>query len=123
MRSAVIGFRFFFASFIVPNNATRPAALVHAPLRGGAVLAFARLVHVVGALARPLAAGAGAVPGGVQLVGNLRPREAGAAVLDDGRKRFLLALVPLAAPVDELETVRRNPAGGPALRLEYLKRC
>ena len=32
-----------------------------------------RLVDLVGALARPLAAGAGAVPGGVQLVGNLRP--------------------------------------------------
>ena len=44
-----------------------------AVLRGGAVLAFARLVHLVGALACPLAAGAGAVPGGVQLVGNLRP--------------------------------------------------
>ena len=42
-------------------------------LRGGAVLAFARLLYLVGALARPLAAGAGAVPGGVQLVGNLRP--------------------------------------------------
>ena len=34
-----------------------------AVLRGGAVLAFARLVDLVGALARPLAAGAGAVPG------------------------------------------------------------
>ena len=55
MRSAVIGFRFFFASFIVPNNATRPAALVHAPLRGGALLTFTRLVDLVGALARPLA--------------------------------------------------------------------
>ena len=42
-------------------------------LRCGAVLAFARLVDLVGALARPLAAGTGAVPGGVQLVGNLRP--------------------------------------------------
>ena len=35
-------------------------------LRCGAVLAFARLVDLVGALARPPAAGAGAVPGGVQ---------------------------------------------------------
>ena len=42
-------------------------------LRGGAVLAFVRLVDLVGALACPLAAGAGAVPGGVQLVGHLRP--------------------------------------------------
>ena len=42
-----------------------------AVLRGGAVLPVARLVDLVGALARPLAAGA--VPGGVQLVGNLRP--------------------------------------------------
>ena len=42
-------------------------------LRCGAVLAFARLVHLVGALPRPLAAGAGAVPGGVQRVGHLRP--------------------------------------------------
>ena len=83
----------------------------------GAVLAFARLVDLVGALARPLTAGAGAVPGGVQLVGYLRPREAAEAVLDDGRVRFLLALVPLAAPVDELEAERRYPAGGPALRL------
>ena len=33
--------------------------------------AFARLVDLVGALARPAAAGA--VPGGVELVGNLRP--------------------------------------------------
>ena len=44
-----------------------------AVLRSGAVLAFARLVDLVGALARPLATGAGAVPGGVQLVDNLRP--------------------------------------------------
>ena len=42
-------------------------------LSGGAVLTFARLVDLVGALARPAAAGAGAVPGGVQLVGHLRP--------------------------------------------------
>ena len=70
-----------------------------------------------------LTVGAGAVPGGVQLVGYLRPREAAEAVLDDGRVRFLLALVPLAAPVDELEAERRYPAGGPALRLEYLERC
>ena len=34
------------------------------------------------ALARPLAAGAGAVPGGAELVGHLRPGEAGGAVLD-----------------------------------------
>ena len=51
-------------------------------------------MDLVGALARPLAVGAGAVPGGVQLVGNLRPREAGAAVLDDRCVRFLLALAP-----------------------------
>ena len=44
------------------------------------------------------------------------------AVLDDRCKRFLLALVPLAAAVDELETVRRHPAGRPALRLEHLER-
>ena len=44
-----------------------------AVLRCGAVLAFARLVDLVGALACPLAAGTSAVPGGVQLVGNLRP--------------------------------------------------
>ena len=31
------------------------------------------LVDLVGALARPLAAGAGAVPGGAELVGHLRP--------------------------------------------------
>ena len=43
------------------------------PLRCRLVVAFARLVHLVGALARPLAAGAGAVPGGAELVGNLRP--------------------------------------------------
>ena len=41
----------------------------------GPVLAFARLVDLVGALARPLAAGAGAVPGGVQPVGYLRAHE------------------------------------------------
>ena len=40
-------------------------------LRCGAV--FARPVHLVGALARPLAAGASAVPGGAELVGHLRP--------------------------------------------------
>ena len=56
--------------------AITPGAALPCPWRrlsGGAVLAFARLVDLVGALARPLAAGAGAVPGGVQLVGNLRP--------------------------------------------------
>ena len=52
------------------------------------------------------------VPGGVQLVG-----KAGAAVLDDRCKRFLLALVPCLAAVDELETVGRHPAGGAALLL------
>ena len=41
-----------------------------APSCGGP---FARLVDLVGALARPLAVGAGAVLGGVQLVGHLRP--------------------------------------------------
>ena len=61
-------------------------------LRCGAVLA--RLVDLVGALPCPAAAGAGAVPGGAELVGHLRPGEAGAAVLDDGGERFLLALVP-----------------------------
>ena len=44
-----------------------------AVLRGGAVLAVARLVDLVGALARPLAAGTSAVPGGAELVGHLRP--------------------------------------------------
>ena len=73
------------------------------------MLAFARLVDLVGALPRPLAAGAGAVPGGVQLVGHLRPCEAGGAVLDDGRECFLLALVPLAAAGDELEPVGAPP--------------
>ena len=43
-------------------------------------------------------------------------------MLDDGRERFLLALVPLAAAVDELETVRSVPSGGAALRLEHLER-
>ena len=38
--------------------------------RGGPFLA---LVDLVGALARPAAAGAGAVPGGAELVGHLRP--------------------------------------------------
>ena len=42
-------------------------------LRCGAVLTFARPVHLVGALARPLAAGASTVPGGAELVGHLRP--------------------------------------------------
>ena len=51
---------------------------------------------------------------------NERP---GAAVLDDGRERFLLALVPLPAAVDELETVGSYPAGGAALLLEHLQRC
>ena len=84
-------------------------------LRGGAlVVTLARLVHLMGALARPAAAGTGAVPGGAELVGHFRPGEAGAAVLDDGRKRFLLALVPCPAPVDELEPVGRHPAGGAA---------
>ena len=91
-------------------------------LRCGAVLPVARLVDLVGTLACPLAAGAGAVPGGVQLVGNLRPRETAAAVLDDGCERFLLALVPLPAPVDELETVGRHPAGGAPLLPEQLER-
>ena len=40
---------------MLPRDAHRAAL---APLRGGAVLAFARLVDLVGALARPLAAGA-----------------------------------------------------------------
>ena len=44
-------------------------------------------------------------------------------MLDDGCERFLLALVPCPAPVDELETVGRHPAGGAALRLEHLERC
>ena len=42
-------------------------------LRCRLVVAFARLVDLVGALARPLAAGAGAVPGGAELVGHLGP--------------------------------------------------
>ena len=42
-------------------------------LRCRRVLRFARPVYLVGALTRPLAAGAGAVPGGVELVGHLRP--------------------------------------------------
>ena len=33
-------------------------------------------------------------------------------MLDDRCKGFLLALVPCPAPVDELETVGRHPAGG-----------
>ena len=48
-----------------------PAPLT--PSRCGAVLAFPRLVHLVGALPCPLAAGTGAVPGGAELVGHLRP--------------------------------------------------
>ena len=43
-------------------------------------------------------------------------------MLDDGRERFLLALVPLPAAVDELETVGSYPAGGAALLLEHLER-
>ena len=44
------------------------------PLRPGRRRAPGRgLANLVGALPRLLAAGAGAVPGGVQLVGNLRP--------------------------------------------------
>ena len=34
-------------------------------------------------------------------------------MLDDRCERFLLALVPLAAPVDELEAERRDAPGGP----------
>ena len=82
----------------VPGDPAVDAGGPGAILRCGAVLAFAGLVHLVGALARPLAAGAGAVPGGAELVGHLRPREAGGAVLDDGRERFLLALVPSRRP-------------------------
>ena len=58
---------------------------------------FLEAVDLVGALTRPVAAGAGAVPR--QVVGHLGPREAGAAVLDDGCERFLLALVPFPASV------------------------
>ena len=43
------------------------------PLRPGRRAPGRGLANLVGALACPLAAGAGAVPGGVQLVGNLRP--------------------------------------------------
>ena len=43
----------------------------HVVQEDGAVLAFARLVDLVGALARPLAAGAGTVPGAAELVGRL----------------------------------------------------
>ena len=52
-----------------------PAAIGRSLSRGGPVLTFARLVDLVCALvvSCPLAAGAGAVPGRVQLVGNLRP--------------------------------------------------
>ena len=42
-------------------------------LRCRLVVTLARLVHLVGALARPLAAGTSAVSGGVELVRNLRP--------------------------------------------------
>ena len=59
---------------VVQSGARPPAPPPPPPdLRCRLVVAFARLVHLVGALARPLAAGAGAVPGGVQLVGNLGP--------------------------------------------------
>ena len=44
-------------------------------------------------------------------------------MLDDRCKRFLLALVPCPASVDELEPLGRHPAGGSALLLEYLERC
>ena len=63
-----------------------PAPL--APSRCRLVVTFARLVDLVGALPRPLAAGAGAVP--------------------------LLALVPCLAPVGELETVGRGACAGVA---------
>ena len=49
-------------------------------------------------------------------------RPAAGAVLDDGCKGFLLALVPCPAPGDELEPVGRHPAGGAALLLEHLER-
>ena len=52
-----------------PETASRPWRRLRCRL----VVTFARLVDLVGALARPAAAGAGAVPGGVELVGNLRP--------------------------------------------------
>ena len=41
-------------------------------------------------------------------------------MLDYRCERFLLALVPCPAAVDELETVGRHPAGGAALLLEAL---
>ena len=44
-------------------------------------------------------------------------------MLDDRCERFLLALVPCPAPVDELVPVGRHPAGGAALLLEHLQRC
>ena len=44
-------------------------------------------------------------------------------MLDDGRERFLLSLVPCPASVGELETVGRHPAGSAALLLEHLERC
>ena len=49
------------------------AILEHLAEQRPAGLPVARLEDLVGALARPVTAGAGAVPGGVQLVGNLRP--------------------------------------------------
>ncbi len=45
------------------------------------------------------------------------------AVLDDGCERFLFAVVPLSARVDELEPKRNHPAASAAMLLGYLDRC
>ena len=57
----------------VSGAGRRRAVSAPPDLRCRLVVAFARLVHLVGALARPLAAGTSTVPGGAELVGHLRP--------------------------------------------------
>ena len=80
-----------------------------------------RIGHVLhGAGAEPLVIGDAApammpadeVPKGYDAAGRPEIAAAGAAVLDDRCECFLLALVPLAAPVDELKPERRNPGSG-----------
>ena len=51
----------------------RPNPDPERPLRCRLVVTFARPVDLVGALARPLAAGTSTVPGGAELVGHLGP--------------------------------------------------
>ena len=87
-RASGVSHRDYGGALVVPDTLGRAQGRSRRPLRRrlrcGAVLAFARLVDLGGALARPLAAGTGAVPGGAELVGHLRPGEAGAAAYVGG---------------------------------------